>query len=85
VFHVQYSPPDITVARKIKKNEKTRERAACLSERKDAYKVLVGKPKKFHVEDRCVDGRIILKLILREVGAWNGVNWLRIGKGGGLL
>ena len=33
-----------------------------------------------HLEDRGVDGRIILRWILRwDVGAWTGSSWLRIG------
>jgi len=37
--------------------------------------------------DPGVDGRIILRWILREwvVGVWNGSSWLRIGTGGGHL
>jgi hypothetical protein len=38
-----------------------------------------------HLEDRGVDGRIILSWIFRkwDVGVWTGSNWLRIGTGGG--
>ena len=34
---------------------------------------------------RGADGRIILRCVfrLRDVGAWTGSSWLRIGKGGG--
>jgi hypothetical protein len=42
-------------------------------ERRVAYRVLVGKPeRKNHFEDSGVDGRIILRLIFRQlhVGAW---------------
>ena len=52
------------------------------------HKVLVGKPEgKRHWGDQDVDGRIILKWILRK---WEGVvgtgwSWLRIGTGGGRL
>jgi hypothetical protein len=36
-------------------------------EKKNAYKMLVGKPKgRYHSEDLGVDGRIILKWILRK-------------------
>jgi hypothetical protein len=38
-----------------------------------------------NLEDPGVDGRIILRWILRKlvVGAWIGSSWLRIGTGGG--
>jgi hypothetical protein len=37
-----------------------------------------------HWGDPDVDGRIILRRILRkwDVGVWTGLNWLRIGTGG---
>jgi hypothetical protein len=42
---------------------------------------------KDHWGDPDVDGRIILKLILRkwDVGVWTGLGWLRIETGGGQL
>jgi hypothetical protein len=52
------------------------------------YTVLVGKPKgKNHRGDPGVDGRIILGWIFRkgDVGAWNGLGWLRIKTDGGHL
>jgi len=40
-----------------------------------------------HLEDPGVDGRIILRWILRkwDVAVWTGSSWLRIGTGGGNL
>jgi len=37
------------------------------------------------LEDLCLDGKIIFKLIFKEWGedAWTGLIWLRIGTGGG--
>jgi hypothetical protein len=47
----------------------------------------VGKPEGMgHLEDPGVDGRMILKLILRSgMGAWTGLIWLRRGTGDRLL
>jgi hypothetical protein len=55
--------------------------------RRGVYRVLAGKPEgKNHFEDLGVDGRIILRWILRKFeGAWTGLIWLRIGTGGGHL
>ena len=61
---------------------------ACMEEGRGVHKVLVGKPEgKNHWGDQDVDGRIILRWILRK---WEGVvgtgwSWLRIGTGGGRL
>jgi len=40
-----------------------------------------------HLEDTGVDGRIILRWILKnwDVEAWAGLIWLKIGTGGGNL
>jgi hypothetical protein len=59
-----------------------------MGERRGVYRVLVGKPEgKNHLEDTGVDGRIILRCIMRNcyVGVWTGSRWLRIGTGGGHL
>jgi hypothetical protein len=40
-----------------------------------------------HLGDTGVEGMIILKCIFKkwDRGSWTGLNWLRIGTGGGLL
>ena len=40
-----------------------------------------------HLEDPGVDGRVILRWILRkwDMGVWTGSSWLKIGTGGGHL
>jgi len=40
-----------------------------------------------HLEDAGIDGRIILRWILRQwdVGGWTRLSWFRIGTGGGHL
>ena len=49
---------------------------------------MVGKPEgRNHLENPSVDGRIILKRIVRKwgMGTLTGLIWLRTGTGGGLL
>jgi hypothetical protein len=61
---------------------------ARVGERRDAYKVLVGKPEEKRPFGRSkIDGSIILRRIFRkwDVGLWTRLIWLRIGTGGGLL
>jgi hypothetical protein len=61
---------------------------ARIEERRGAYRILVGRP-----EGRRPLGRPRhrwednIKIYLQEMGcgAWNGLSWLRIGTGGGLL
>jgi hypothetical protein len=61
---------------------------ARMGERRGAYRALVGKPEGRRSLERprrrCEDN---IKMDLREVGwgAQTGLNWLRIGTGGGLL
>jgi len=57
-------------------------------ERRGVYRVLVGKPEgKNHLRDPGVDGRLIVRWILRkcDVGLRTGSSWLSIGAGGGHL
>jgi hypothetical protein len=59
-----------------------------MGEGRGVYRVLVGKPEeKDHFGDPGVDGRTILRWILRkwEGGVWTGSSWLRIGTSGGNL
>jgi hypothetical protein len=62
--------------------------SACMGDRRVAYRVLGGKPdRQSHLEDLGMDGRIILKWILKN---WDDVArtrsiCLRIGTGGLLL
>ena len=56
--------------------------------RRGAYRILVSKPEEGgHLGDACVDGRIILRRVIRkwDVGVWTGLIWLRIGTGCGHL
>jgi hypothetical protein len=59
-----------------------------MGERRVVYRVLVGKLENLrernHFEDPGVDGRIILRWVLKQwdVRAWTGPMWLRIGTGG---
>jgi len=57
-------------------------------ERRDVYRVLVGKPEgKNHLDNPGVDRRIILTWIFRkwDMGVWTGWSSLRIRTGGGHL
>ena len=52
------------------------------------YSVLLGKPEgRDHFGDPDVDGRLILRWIVRKLdeGVWTGSSWLRIGKINGHL
>jgi len=59
-----------------------------MEERRGAYRVMVGKPEGRRplgrLRRRCEDN---IKLDLQKVvwKAWNGLIWLRVGTGGGLL
>ena len=55
------------------------EHVARMGDRRDIYRVLVGKPEGERPLD--VDGRIILRWIFRkcDVGVLTGSSWLRIG------
>ena len=79
-----YSSPNIV---RVIKSRRMRwaGHVACMEEGRGVHKVLVGKPEeRDHWGDQDVDGRIILRWILRK---WEGVvgtgwSWLRRGKGG---
>ena len=59
-----------------------------MGERRSVCGVLVWKPgERAHLEDPGIDGKIILRWIIRKWvgGAWTGLIWLRIGSNGGKL
>jgi len=61
---------------------------ALMGERRGVLRFWWGTPReRGHSGDPGVDGRIILRWILRkwDVGAWTGSMWFRIGTGGGYL
>jgi hypothetical protein len=61
---------------------------ARMGEKRNAYRLLVGKPEeRDHWEDQEIGGWIILGWILERWDGvmWTGLVWLRIGTGGGLL
>jgi len=61
---------------------------ARMGERRGAYRFWWGNLReRDHLEDPCIDGRIILRWIFRmwEEEAWTELIWLRIGTGNSLL
>jgi hypothetical protein len=52
---------------------------ACMMEMRNAYKIFIRNPQgKNHLGDLGVDGRIILKCILKIMCVWIGFNWLEM-------
>jgi hypothetical protein len=83
-----YCPRNIIRENKSRKVRSAEHVERMKGERRDAYRVSVGKLEvKSHLKDLGVEGRIILKLIFnkRVGGAWTRLIWLRIGTGGRLL
>jgi len=57
-------------------------------ESRGVYRILLGNLReRDHLGDQGLDGRIIIRWIIRkwDVGAWTGSSWLVIGTGGGHL
>jgi len=82
-----YSSPNIV---RVIKSRRMRwaGHVARMGEGRGVYRVLVGNRRvRDNWRDPGVDGRIILRWILRKwvVGVWTGSSWLRIGTGGGHL
>jgi hypothetical protein len=80
-----YSSPNILLVIKSRRMRWVGH-VARMEERRDVYRVLVGKSEgKRPLGDPGVGGRIILKWIFRKwgMGLWTGSSWLRIGTGVG--
>jgi len=56
-----------------------------LGERRGLYRVFVGKPERDHLGEPGVDGRVIIRWMFRDGGAWTGWIWIRIETGDGCL
>jgi len=79
-----YSSPNIVWLIKSRRI-RWAEYVAHQGERRDVYRVLVGKhEERDQLGDADIDGKIILRWIFRkwDVGVGNGSSWLRIGTGG---
>jgi hypothetical protein len=50
---------------------------ARMGAKRNAYRILVGKPEGDHWEDQGVGGWTILKWILREIG-WDSMDWINL-------
>lgn len=58
---------------------------SCLGEKRNGYRVLVGKPEERRpLRDSVINGKIILKCNLKRTG-WEGFTWLRRRTSGELL
>jgi hypothetical protein len=86
-LHNLYSSP--VIIRQVKSRRmRLAGHVARMGEDRKVYKVLVGTPEGRRPlgrpRRRWEDG---IRMDLREIGlgVWNGINWLRIGTGGGLL
>jgi hypothetical protein len=69
----------------IKKNEMGGTCSTYERERRDAYRVLVGKPEGKRALGRPREDNIKMDLQAVRWGTWTGLSWLKIGIGGGHL
>ena len=80
--------PPLNIVRVIKSRMRWAGRVARIGESRGVHRLWVGNLReRDHLEDPGVDGRLILRWILRkwDVRACTGSMWLRIGTGGGHL
>jgi hypothetical protein len=79
-FNDLYSSPNIFRVIKYRRIRQARH-VARMGERRDVYRVLVGKPERKRSKRRWEDN---IKMDLQEVvwGIWTGLIWLRIGTDG---
>jgi len=58
-----------------------------MRDRRDTYRIMVGRPEEDHLENSRLDESLILKGIFkkRDEEKWTVLIWLRTGRGGGSL
>ena len=58
---------------------------ACMGEKRNACRVLIGKAEREQLQDLDISGRALLNLNLKnqDKREWTGLMWFRIGRSGG--